>query len=289
MAEISACADAHTSAETDRAPVAEEGLVLSHGASEVPLDGPKASPAIRRKAHELDLSLAEVQGTGQHGRITLDDLHAATQTPAAPAPEAPPAPDDRIRISPFARRLAAERGIDISGLRGTGPAGAIQASDLRQAKPRRAATPGSTAARMQRAIAAAMTRANDEIPHYYVEHSIDMGRAHSWLRERNASLGVGERLVSGVLVLRAVARAEEAQSTECDLGRRQSGPERRHPRRPRRLASRRGTRRAGTSEHGRRNRRRADGPHDRSRRTRARRNPSKLRDDLRNDHADLTR
>ena len=60
---------------------------------------------------------------------------------------------------------------------------------------------------MQRAIAAAMTRANDEIPHYYVEQSIDMGNALAWLRESNASLSVNERLVSGVLVLRAVALA----------------------------------------------------------------------------------
>lgn len=67
--------------------------------------------------------------------------------------------------------------------------------------------PASPAERMQRAIAAAMTRANDEIPHYYVEQSIDMGNALAWLRETNASLNVTERLVSGVLVLRAVARA----------------------------------------------------------------------------------
>jgi pyruvate dehydrogenase E2 component (dihydrolipoamide acetyltransferase) len=60
---------------------------------------------------------------------------------------------------------------------------------------------------MQNAIAAAMTRANDEIPHYYVEHTIDMGNALAWLKEVNATLGVSERLVSGVLVLRAVARA----------------------------------------------------------------------------------
>jgi pyruvate dehydrogenase E2 component (dihydrolipoamide acetyltransferase) len=60
---------------------------------------------------------------------------------------------------------------------------------------------------MQRAIATAMTRANDEIPHYYVEHTIDTGPALEWLRAKNASLSVNERLVSGVLFLRAVARA----------------------------------------------------------------------------------
>ena len=207
LAEIGAGADVDAPPEIGPTSVREAGLVLSHGSSKLSLDGPKASPAIRRKAHELDVSLAEVQGTGQHGRITLDDVQAATRERATRAPQARAATEDRVRISPYARRLAAERGIDVSGLRGTGPGGAIQASDLKHAKPIRASKGRSASQRMQRAIAVAMTRANDEIPHYYVEHSIDMGPAHSWLRQRNASVGVGERLVSGVLVLRAVARA----------------------------------------------------------------------------------
>ena len=102
-------------------------------------------------------------------------------------------------------------GLDLGQLRGTGPAGAIQASDVLGAKLSgpglRQAAPETPAKRMQRAIAAAMTRANDEIPHYYVEHSIDMGRALDWLRETNTSRSVSERLVSGVLVLRAVSKA----------------------------------------------------------------------------------
>ena len=52
-----------------------------------------------------------------------------------------------------------------------------------------------------------MSRANDEIPHYYVEQTIDMGNALDWVREANASRGIDERLVPGVLVLRAVALA----------------------------------------------------------------------------------
>ena len=66
---------------------------------------------------------------------------------------------------------------------------------------------------MQRAIAATMTRANDEIPHYYVEQSIDMGNVSAWLRDTNASLSVSERLVSGVVVLRAVALALRKHET----------------------------------------------------------------------------
>jgi pyruvate dehydrogenase E2 component (dihydrolipoamide acetyltransferase) len=141
-----------------------------------------------------------VRGTGEHGRVTFDDVEGVAHA-------TPSAPSDRVRISPYARRIAKERGVDLSQLRGTGAGGAIQASDVLSAKAPEPGEPESPAERMQRAIAAAMTRANDEIPHYYVEQAIDMGKALSWLREANASLSVNERLVSGVLVLRAVARA----------------------------------------------------------------------------------
>ena len=182
------------------APASAPGSILSAGSSQVDLDGPLASPAVRRRAHELDVSLQGIRGSGEHGRITLDDL-------AGVGPRARSSASDRVRISPYARRIAAERGVDVSKLSGTGPRGAIQASDVRSAKAPEPSEPVSPAERMQRAIAAAMTRANDEIPHYYVEQSIDMGSALAWLRESNASLSVNERLVSGVLVLRAVALA----------------------------------------------------------------------------------
>lgn len=193
----------------ESAPLAEEpGGIISSGASNPRLDGPMASPAVRRRAHELDLPLEGVRGTGERGRITLEDLQSTARGAESSA--------DRIRISPYARRLAIEHGLDLRKLRGTGPAGAIQAIDVLGANSSRPsssqAAAETPAKRMQRAIAAAMTRANDEIPHYYVEQSIDMGRALDWLRETNASRSVSKRLVSGVLVLRAVAKALRKQA-----------------------------------------------------------------------------
>ena len=60
---------------------------------------------------------------------------------------------------------------------------------------------------MRAAIAAAMSRSNQEIPHFYVTQTIDMSRALAWLAESNAKRPVTERFLYGLLLLRAVALA----------------------------------------------------------------------------------
>ena len=62
-----------------------------------------------------------------------------THTPAAEAPPAPTTSNGRVKASPLARRLARERGIDISTLQGTGPDGRIVAKDVEGAQARPAA------------------------------------------------------------------------------------------------------------------------------------------------------
>jgi pyruvate dehydrogenase E2 component (dihydrolipoamide acetyltransferase) len=52
-----------------------------------------------------------------------------------------------------------------------------------------------------------MTRAKREIPHYYLAHTIDMGQATAWLAVENARRPVPERLLYGVLLIKAVALA----------------------------------------------------------------------------------
>jgi pyruvate dehydrogenase E2 component (dihydrolipoamide acetyltransferase) len=60
---------------------------------------------------------------------------------------------------------------------------------------------------MRRAIATRMERANREIPHYYLEHRIDLSRMRAWLDGVNAERSVGTRLIPAVLLLKATARA----------------------------------------------------------------------------------
>lgn len=139
---------------------------------------------------------------------------AAPRPVVAPAPIPPPG--ELARISPAARKLAAERGIALSGITGTGPDGAIISADIERAvpsAPRVEATPvkrpGLDLAEMRKAIAAAMVRSKREIPHYYLSHQIDMSTSLDWLSSTNAQREPPQRLLLAVLLLKAVALALE--------------------------------------------------------------------------------
>ena len=60
---------------------------------------------------------------------------------------------------------------------------------------------------MRQTIAAAMARSKREIPHYYLSTTIDLQRALGWLNEENLKRAVEDRLLYGVLLVKAVALA----------------------------------------------------------------------------------
>jgi pyruvate dehydrogenase E2 component (dihydrolipoamide acetyltransferase) len=60
---------------------------------------------------------------------------------------------------------------------------------------------------MRRAIAASMSRSKREIPHFYLSQTIDMSNAITWLAEENRHRSVPDRLLHGVLLLKAVGLA----------------------------------------------------------------------------------
>jgi pyruvate dehydrogenase E2 component (dihydrolipoamide acetyltransferase) len=134
---------------------------------------------------------------------------------AGPAREGPPA-------SPAARQRAAEAGIELRALRGTGPHGAILLADVEaalrappraEAPPQPARPPGKPGLdldAMRAAIAAAMARSKREIPHYYLAHTIDLQRAADWLAATNADRPPERRLLMGALFVKATAGAARA-------------------------------------------------------------------------------
>jgi pyruvate dehydrogenase E2 component (dihydrolipoamide acetyltransferase) len=68
-------------------------------------------------------------------------------------------------------------------------------------------SPAEYQAGMRRAIAAAMSRSNREIPHYYLETYIDMTSALRWMEGENVKRSIRERFLPVVLLLKATALA----------------------------------------------------------------------------------
>ncbi len=160
---------------------------------------------------------------------------AARPEPAPAIPAAPvtaPGPERRIRISPLARKIAVELGVNLDTV-SAAPDGSIGRAEVERAaaaqkvaakappaeippvaakappaEPVPAARPAADfQAGMRRAIAAAMARANREIPHYYLETHVDMTRALRWLEAENLKRSIKDRLLPAVILIRAVAQS----------------------------------------------------------------------------------
>ncbi len=134
---------------------------------------------------------------------------AAVKPPSALPTAAPAfAAGGRLRMSPAARRRARELGVDPAQVSATGSGGAITRQDVEQAAAAASTeVGGARVERMRQAIAAAMSRSNREIPHYYLETTIDLHRSIAWLAATNADRPVEKRLLPGVLLLKATAVA----------------------------------------------------------------------------------
>lgn len=138
----------------------------------------------------------------------------APPTPTAPKPPTAPAAagaapvgGGRRRISPAARKHAADLGVDLDSVTGTGPDDSVTVADVDRAAQAATPAPVDKALQMRQAIGAAMSRSKREIPHYYLSETIALDRAVAWLQAENAQRPVTERVLMAVLFLKAVALA----------------------------------------------------------------------------------
>ena len=201
----------------------------------------------------------EPGGSEAPGATKVEAVETATTTPAAPTPAAPipaapttaapttaapttaapttaraaelddarpagptPTASDGLRASPLARSMAADLGVDLDTIDGTGPGGAILARDVagysaqaQRRPPAEAEAPTPVAAdepedratSMRRVIAERMSRANRDIPHYHLELDIDMTPLTNRLLDRNEALPVAQRILPAAAILKATAMA----------------------------------------------------------------------------------
>ncbi len=157
--------------------------------------------------------VAWIESAEAHGAGTTAAAPRAAdpKTVAPPSPAAAIAPRDaeRIRSTPVARKLAAERSVDLAAISGSGPGGCVQLDDVQRALAARSPEPASQSlSPMRRALARAMTRSYATIPQFTVARSVDWTLLKALRREFAARLAdVAPRPSVNDFLLLAVARA----------------------------------------------------------------------------------
>jgi pyruvate dehydrogenase E2 component (dihydrolipoamide acetyltransferase) len=152
----------------------------------------------------------------------------AAPPPAAPAPAAPSGA--RVKASPLAKKIAAERGVGLDNIQGSGPGGRIVAKDIPEKGAAPSAAPPSAAAPapaakiqatagegdkrvpltgMRRVIAERLLASKTQLPHFYLTIEVDASslmRLRKELNSANEAAGL-PKLTINDFVLLAVARA----------------------------------------------------------------------------------
>jgi len=193
---------------------------------------------------------------------SADDIGAVSAAPAAPTPAATEAPTEkvgaahapaapkkdgeRIFATPLARRIAADKGLDLAAIAGSGPHGRIVKADVESATatPKAAAVPAVSAAPatamasgpssdavikmyadrpfeevkldgMRKIIAARLTEAKQSVPHFYLRRDINLdslltfrGQLNKQLESRGVKLSVNDFIIKAcALALQQVPEA----------------------------------------------------------------------------------
>ena len=159
-----------------------------------PAGAVKASPLARRIAEQHGVDLGRISTAS--GRIEKADVLAYVES-RKPAAAGNGRAGRLVAASPKARRLAAERGLDLAALRGSGPGGAVLADDV-PAAARPAATPARSAPPREaapgvgtvwRIMAERMTASWTTAPHFYLVREVNVSRLAAWLEQARKQTG----------------------------------------------------------------------------------------------------
>jgi pyruvate dehydrogenase E2 component (dihydrolipoamide acetyltransferase) len=131
---------------------------------------------------------------------------------------AEPAVSAKRLASPKARRIAAERGVDLATLAGSGPGGAVVAADIPSVETR-APAPVDTLGATWKLMAERTTRSWQSVPHFYLRREVDASRLQSWreaVRAGPGPAGVSHTDLLVKLVAAALRRHPRVNATWHD-------------------------------------------------------------------------
>ncbi|MBQ0812231.1 pyruvate dehydrogenase complex dihydrolipoamide acetyltransferase [Roseovarius sp.] len=241
--------------ETDKATMefeaVEEGVVgkllVAEGTEGVKVNTPIAV-MLDEGESAADISSAPAKAEAPAAKQA--DAAPQAASAAKPAPAAPKTGDgNRVFASPLARRIAAEKGIDLAGITGSGPHGRIVKADVEGAKPASGSAPAAAPAEaaapknaapvatpptgpssdavvamyqgrayeevkldgMRKTIAARLTEAKQTVPHFYLRREIRLDALMKFRAELNKQLEPrGVKLSVNDFIIKACALALQA-------------------------------------------------------------------------------
>jgi len=195
----------------------------------------ESTPAPSAKESEPKPSPVDPNNTGTEAKPAREDVRDHGK-PADPKPAPARQDGDRVKASPLARRLAADKGVDLSGIKGSGPNGRIVKADVDGAQPGKAAAPAAagtaapaataTAApaptppqvpdipheltkltNMRKTIARRLTESKQQVPHIYLTVDVQLdkllklrGDLNAGLESRGVKLSVNDLLIKALAV-----------------------------------------------------------------------------------------
>ena len=186
------------------APVGAVVAVISDGSSATASAKPIKAPAPAAPKAAGPAPMAVTPTPRNAGPIKLDPYFEVR----TPEKNFGPAQTGGRAVTPLARRLAAEKGAELSKVKGSGPHGRIVASDIEATAPARGAAPTIASALsadqvraiykdvphdevpldgMRRTIATRLVQAKQTIPHFYLTIDVDIGALLKLREEANAS------------------------------------------------------------------------------------------------------
>jgi pyruvate dehydrogenase E2 component (dihydrolipoamide acetyltransferase) len=117
-----------------------------------------------------------------------------------------------VKGSPIVRRLAKEQQLELTDIKGSGPDGAILLNDLSallktKTKSEKNKPANEAEQNMRNAIARAMAKSKQEIPHFYLSLELDLTNAQQWLQQQNQATPPEEHVLLLALLLKALANS----------------------------------------------------------------------------------
>lgn len=227
--------------ETDKATMEvecfDDGVLIKQycgEGAEVAVGDPIA--AVGEAGEEAPAGTSSAPAPAETAPAAPEPAPVAPVAPTTPAPvaEAPAAPTSssgtRIKASPLAKKIAAEKGLDLSTLQGSGPGGRILKEDVLNAKPSAVATDTTSSApaaapaatlealdipvtNMRKSIGKALVGSKTQAPHFYLQIEVDGAPLAKLRAELNGKLADlppehgGTKFSVNDLTLKAAAEA----------------------------------------------------------------------------------